>query len=170
MKGIIFMAIALFSYVYAFKAVKQDHQLKLKIEEQEIIKNCGVCLRLYGAPWTPRFSASFHVREQLGDTMIIYKCQEIKDIDTCVIQKLYLNKAAQDTFYNQIIAIKSNFRLNNHDLDVHDGTKVSLIIGANSNNITLGYIGLGDAQSADPNIATLVNFINQKLPQDFQLF
>lgn len=38
MKGIIFMAIALFSYVYAFKAVKQDHQLKLKIEEQEIIK------------------------------------------------------------------------------------------------------------------------------------
>lgn len=170
MRGLIFCTIILFSYVYAFKALKQDRQRTLNLQEQEVIKNAGVSLRIYGAPWTVRFSALLHSNEDMGDTLFLFKCQQIDDKDTCEIKKIYLNKAALDTFYAHVIAIKKNFRLNNHDSGIQDGTNVNLIIGASANNINMGYRALPDARSANVNVTNLIDFINKKLPEDFQLF
>ncbi len=169
MKGIVFSCIIMFTYYYAFKDLSLDPAHQSDLEEQGIINNCGFSLQIYGAPWTVRFSAGFHIHDQLGDTLLLFKCKQIAGKDSCESKRIYLNKNDQDSLYRYILAAKKNFKLNNYDSGIQDGTKVRLNIGAKSNYISLGYNALSEFKSAGPHMAKLINFINKKLPDDFQL-
>ena len=148
--------------------VGEDQKLDMQ-NENTISRDCSLSINVYGMPTEPRFTALFNFQNENPDTMYVQKWTMIDGEDLYVLKRIHLDKTEQDSVFNFFQGIKSNFRLKN-STNVMDGTSVTVSIYGGGSSVSYSYSGLLGAGEADPNVARLLNFINRKLPKDFQIF
>jgi hypothetical protein len=147
----------------------RDNPTREKQNFDTLSRECSLSIALFGMPEDDRFTAIFNMQNKYPDTLFVQKCTTIEGNDSCEVQRIHLDSIAQDSAYFCFQEIKTNFRLKG-TTDVMDGAKVNVSIKAGGSSVNYFYSGLSEAKDADPSVARLINFINRKLPKDFQMY
>lgn len=160
--------IFLLLFISLFTACIETHNKKIesnKSKQDSIFRSCSLSLSLFGAPWDDNFFARFDVNDKSGDSLVIGKCSRINQKDSCIFKRIYLFQNEQDSLFNLFKNIKTNFKLLGEQSDIKDGVKVRVSIAAGTTALSYTYFGL-----TNPDINRLFNFINVRLPKEFQFY
>ena len=164
MKKIAFLlALTMFSCGFG-EDQKSDAQ-----NEDTLSRDCSLSINVYGMPNEPQFTALFNFQNENPDTLFVQKWSTIDGKDSSLLKRIHLDANEQDSAFIFFQEIKSNFRLKSSK-NVVDGMSVTVSIYGGGSAVSYSYYGLSSAWDADPNVARLINFINRKLPKDFQIY
>ena len=159
MKNLILLA----PFFIFFACKKEQHPEQLSRDNQLEIYT-------YGAPWTDQFQASFNQTETSKDTLYVSKFETVNGKKKQSLEKIKLKPNEIDSLYLYFQKIKDNFKLNDRQTRVMDGTSVGVSIRNNATSLSYSYRGLDKAENSTMEIRKLLRFINSRLPKDFQMY
>lgn len=127
----------------------------------------SLSLKTGGAPWEKKFTVELN---QSGNLIVVEQDPVKMPADTTSKLTATLTVTEAQQIYEQALKAFREFRFAEKQVELADGTNLTLQLSANGGVLVMQFFHIGQTEDESVEVATVLRLINKHLPAEHQVY